>query len=258
MAHREARGLSRPSAASRAGPRASRGARLRGSWGDQVPVVKFSADTARTATGGICLVFAPPRSTPPSSVMAGLTEPSPPESSMSRFPKHAVAAAALLTLVGAPVAQAQNNPSPAVGVTLNATKKETLSLSASPHRPRWSRPPASRTARPRTTSTPINVTTNWNLKTSTSVTLVGYFTTPAQALLNGTNAIASSQVEGKLSTSPPPRSLRSQGAPVAGAGVAGATLSFWSQAVGGVDAPEQPHRPAQPSPEHDQRDRGRG
>ena len=48
---------------------------------------------------------------------------------MSRFPKHAVAVAALLTLVGAPIAQAQNNPSPAVGVTLNATKKETLSLS---------------------------------------------------------------------------------------------------------------------------------
>ena len=153
---------------------------------------------------------------------------------MSRFPKHAVAAAALLTLVGAPVAQAQNNPSPAVGVTLNATKNETLSLSgvtASASLVAATGIVDSSTAND---FTPISVTTNWNLKTSTSVTLVGYFTTPAQALLNGTNAIASSQVEGKLSTQPATSFAAFTGAPVAGAGVAGATLSFWSQAVGGV------------------------
>jgi hypothetical protein len=152
---------------------------------------------------------------------------------MSRFPKHAVAVAALLTLVGAPVAQAQNNPSPAVGVTLNATKKETLSLSgvtASASLVSAGGIVDSSTAND---FTPISVTTNWNLKTSTSVTLVGYFADPAQALVNGPDAITSAQVEGKLSTQPATSYAAFTGAPVGSAGVAGATLALWNQAVSG-------------------------
>ena len=151
---------------------------------------------------------------------------------MSCFPKHAVAAAALLTLVGAPVAQAQN-PSPAVGVTLNATKKETLSLSGVTASASLVAATGIADSSTANDFTPISVTTNWNLKTSTSVTLVGYFADPAQALVNGPDAITSAQVEGKLSTQPATSYASFTNAPVGGAGVAGATLSFWNQAVAG-------------------------
>jgi hypothetical protein len=153
---------------------------------------------------------------------------------MSRFPKRAVVAAALLTLVGAPVAQAQNNPSPAVGVTLNATKKETLSLSGVTASASLVAATGIADSSTANDFTPISVTTDWNLKTSTSVTLVGYFADPVQALVNGANAITSSQVEGKLSTAPAASYAAFTGAPVAGAGVAGATLAFWNQAVSGA------------------------
>ena len=151
---------------------------------------------------------------------------------MSCFPKHAVAAAALLTLVVAPVAQAQN-PSPAVGVTLNATKKETLSLSGVTASASLVAATGIADSSTANDFTPISVTTNWNLKTSTSVTLVGYFADPAQALVNGPDAITSTQVEGKLSTQPATSYASFTNAPVGGAGVAGATLSFWNQAVAG-------------------------
>ena len=153
---------------------------------------------------------------------------------MSRFPKRAVVAAALLTLVGAPVAQAQNNPSPAVGVTLNATKKETLSLSGVTGSASLVAATGIIDSSTANDFTPISVTTNWNLKTSTSVTLVGYFADPAQALVaNGSDFITSSQVEGKLSTDPVGSYAAFTGAPVGTAGVAGATRAFWSQAVAG-------------------------
>jgi hypothetical protein len=152
---------------------------------------------------------------------------------MSRFPKHAVTVAALLSLVGAPVAQAQNNPSPAVGVTLNASKKETLSLSGVTAAAALVSVAGIVDSSTANDFTPINVTTNWNLKTSTSVTLVGYFADPAQALVNGADAITSAQVEGKLSTQPATSYAAFTSAPVGSAGVAGATLAFWNQAVSG-------------------------
>jgi hypothetical protein len=151
---------------------------------------------------------------------------------MSRFPKRAVAAAVLLTLVGAPVAHAQN-PSPAVGVSLSATKKETLSLSGVTSSASLVAATGIADSSTANDFTPISVTTNWNLKTATSVTLVGYFASPTQALVSGANAITSSQVEGKLSTAPATSFAAFTGAPVAGAGVAGASLSFWNQAVSG-------------------------
>ena len=161
---------------------------------------------------------------------------------MSRFTKHAVVAAALLTLVGAPVAQAQNNPSAAVGVTLNATKKENLSLSAVTAS--VSLVAASGIADSSTANDfqPINVTTNWNLKNSTSVTLVGYFATPAQALLNGRTLSRVHRSRASCRLSPSARSLRLQGRRSPARAWPERRWSFWSQAVGGRDAPEQPHR----------------
>src|SRR5262245_51585956 len=145
----------------------------------------------------------------------------------------AVCAAALFTLVGVPVAQAQNNPSPVATVALTATKKETLSLSgvtASANLVSANGIADSSTAND---FTPISVTTNWNLKTSTSVTLVGYFADPANALVNGTSSLTSSQVEGKLSTEAVGLYAAFTSAAVGTAGVAGATHSFGSQAGAG-------------------------
>lgn len=146
----------------------------------------------------------------------------------------AVCVAAVVSLVGLPVAQAQNNPSAVVGVTLNATKKETLSLSGVTASASLVAATGIADSSTANDFTPISVTTDWNLKTSTNVTLVGYFANPAQALVaNGTDFITSSQVEGKLSTQPAASFAAFTGAPVGSAGVAGATLSFWSQAVAG-------------------------
>jgi hypothetical protein len=152
---------------------------------------------------------------------------------MSGSLARAVCAAALFTLVGVPVAQAQNNPSPVATVSLNATKKETLSLSgvtASASLVSASGIIDSSTAND---FTPISVTTDWNLKTSTSVTLVGYFADPANALVSGGNSITSAQVEGKLSGDPVTSYAAFTSAPVGSAGVAGATHAFWNQSVAG-------------------------
>ncbi|HEX5386396.1 MAG TPA: hypothetical protein VFW66_06850 [Gemmatimonadales bacterium] len=48
-------------------------------------------------------------------------------------------------------------------------------------------------------ATPVNVTTTWDLGVgAASVSLVGYFSTPAQALVNGANALTSSLIKGDV------------------------------------------------------------
>jgi hypothetical protein len=77
--------------------------------------------------------------------------------------------------------------------------------------------------------TPVSLTTEWNLTAGSSVRLVGWFGTPAQALANGTNFIPSSKVEGRVgATAYAPFTS----AAVGGVGVAGGSLQLFSQAVG--------------------------
>lgn len=82
----------------------------------------------------------------------------------------------------------------------------------------------------------VSIDTYYTLSSGASVTLVGYFGTPAQALANGTNYIPSSKVEGSLDggTSWSPFS----GAAVSTAGVAGGslTLGSWALPAGGATA----------------------
>jgi hypothetical protein len=87
-------------------------------------------------------------------------------------------------------------------------------------------------------STPVNITTAWDLHPSTSaLVLVGYFTTPTQALSNGTNYIASSLVRGRLGTVGAFNPF--SGAAIAGgsstAGVAGGTLALFSTNINGTN-----------------------
>jgi len=136
------------------------------------------------------------------------------------------AAALALALAGARTAHAQVGLlSNTAAVTLNATKAATLTVSPTV---------ATATLAAITDNSLVNdfsnvsLTTAWNLTAGTSVRLIGWFATPAQALANGTSLIPSSNVEGGINGggfSP------FSGAAVGGVGVAGGSLQLFSQAV---------------------------
>jgi hypothetical protein len=77
--------------------------------------------------------------------------------------------------------------------------------------------------------TPVSLTTDWNLTSGSTVRLIGWFATPAQALVNGADAIPSSKVEGRVGAA---AYTPFTGAAVGGVGVAGGSLQLFSQAVG--------------------------
>jgi hypothetical protein len=77
--------------------------------------------------------------------------------------------------------------------------------------------------------TPVSLTTDWNLTAGSTVRLIGWFATPAQALINGADAIPSSKVEGRLGAA---AYAPFTGAAVGGVGVAGGSLQLFSQPVG--------------------------
>jgi hypothetical protein len=141
--------------------------------------------------------------------------------------KNALLGATALLLIGASNARAQvGTTSNIATVALTATKDATLSVT----------PNASTATLASITDnsnvndfTPVSLTTAWNLNAGSSVRLVGWFATPAQALANGSDFIASSRVEGRVgATAYAPFS----GAPVGTVGVAGGSLELFSQAVG--------------------------
>jgi hypothetical protein len=143
----------------------------------------------------------------------------------SRFRK-AVAGAFVLGLVSTSSAMAQVGLTSNVAtVALTATKNATLTVT----------PNASAATLASITDgsnannfTPVSLTTSWNLTAGSSVRLIGWFATPAQALVNGTDFIPSSKVEGRVgATAYAPFT----GAALGGVGVAGGSLQLFSQAV---------------------------
>lgn len=141
--------------------------------------------------------------------------------------KNALVGATALLLIGANTARAQvGTASNVASVTLAAAKAATLSVT-----------PAASAATLASISdgsnanvfTPVILTTAWNLTAGSSVRLVGWFGTPAQALANGTDYIPSSKVEGRVgATAYAPFT----GAAVGSVGVAGGSLQLFSQSVG--------------------------
>lgn len=136
-------------------------------------------------------------------------------------------AGAALVAIATMTAEAQANlQSNLATVALTATKNSTLTVS-----------PASATATLASITdnsnannfTAVNLTTDWNLTSGSSVNLVGWFGTPAQALANGTNFIPSSRVEGRVGAT---AYAAFTGAAVGATGVAGGSLVLFSQAVG--------------------------
>jgi hypothetical protein len=142
-----------------------------------------------------------------------------------------LAGATALALVGATTVQAQvgltsNGP---VTVALNATRNTSIALSTDV-------PSASLASITDNSSnnnfSGINVTATWALTGGTTLNLVGWFTTPAQALANGTNFIPSSKVEGRVgATAFAPFS----NAAVGSVGVAAGSLTLYSQNVTGAN-----------------------
>ena len=142
-----------------------------------------------------------------------------------RFAKAALLGA--ITLVGVTPAMAQvGTLSNTATVSLSATKAATLTVSPSSGSSTLASITDNSTAND---FSAVNLTTDWNLTAGTSVNLVGWFATPAQALANGTNYIPSSKVEGRIgAASYAPFSSGATG----GVGVAGGSLLLFTQAVG--------------------------
>ena len=140
--------------------------------------------------------------------------------------KNALVGATALLLIGANTARAQvGMTSNLATVALTATKAATLTVT----------PAASVATLASITDgsnanvfTPVSLTTAWNLTAGSSVRLVGWFGTPAQALANGTDFIPSSKVEGRVNAT---AYAPFTGAPVGTVGVAGGTLQLFNQSI---------------------------
>lgn len=80
--------------------------------------------------------------------------------------------------------------------------------------------------------TPVSVTTQWQLSALISlVDLVGYFAVPSTALSTGTDHIASSRIEGRMTTGRATAFTPFTQAPVAGLGTPGGSLHLFRQLV---------------------------
>lgn len=134
--------------------------------------------------------------------------------------------AALLLLGANPVVAQVGLTSGVATVALTATKSATLTVSPNASTATLASITDNSTAND---FTPVSLTTAWNLTTGSSVRLIGWFATPAQALVNGTDLIPSSKVEGRVGATP--YVAFSSGA-LGGVGVAGGSLQLFSEAVG--------------------------
>jgi hypothetical protein len=140
--------------------------------------------------------------------------------------KKALAGASVLLVVSASSALAQVGLTSNVAtVALTATKAATLTVS----------PNASTATLASITDnsnannfTAVSLTTDWNLTAGSSVRLIGWFATPAQALANGASFIPSSKVEGRVGAA---AYTPFTAAAVGGVGVAGGSLQLFNQAV---------------------------
>jgi hypothetical protein len=140
--------------------------------------------------------------------------------------KKAFGCASALLVFGASSALAQVGlTSNTATVALTATKAPTLAVSATP-----TATLASITDNSTNNNfSAVTVQTDWNLTAGSSVRLIGYFSTPAQALANGTAFIPSSRVQGRVGAA---AYAPFTGGAVGGVGVANGSLQLFSQAVG--------------------------
>jgi hypothetical protein len=149
---------------------------------------------------------------------------------------HLLAAAAIVALPAASAQAQAGLLSNAVTVSISAAKQPSLTIAIN-----------SGGTQSMTTltdnqvnnfATPVNITTSWDINPSAAaVALVGYFSSPSQALANGTDYIASSLVKGRLGTSgaynPFTGGVVNGGS--SSVGVAGGSLTLFSQTINGTN-----------------------
>ncbi|HET7471291.1 MAG TPA: hypothetical protein VFJ81_16525 [Gemmatimonadales bacterium] len=85
--------------------------------------------------------------------------------------------------------------------------------------------------------TPVVITTSWDVNPgqTNTVNLMAYFTTPAQALSNGSTQIPSSRVLAQMTTGLPVTFTAITQNAVGGIGTAGGSLRLFSQNISGVN-----------------------
>jgi hypothetical protein len=138
----------------------------------------------------------------------------------------ALVGAAALAFAVASTAQAQANlTSTPATVTLNATKLSTLTVAPSVATASIASITDNSNAN---VFSAVDVVTAWNLTGGTSVRLVGWFATPASALVNGVAAIPSANVDGAINGG---GFLPFTSGVVGTVGVAGGSLQLFSQAI---------------------------
>jgi hypothetical protein len=145
---------------------------------------------------------------------------------MRALSKKVFISATALLLVASSSAQAQVGlTSNQATVALTATKNATLTVTPNASSATLASITDNSTAN---NFTAVSLTTDWNLNAGSTVRLIGWFATPAQALANGTSFIPSSKVEGRVGAA---AFAPFNNAAVAGIGVAGGSLQLFSQAV---------------------------
>lgn len=153
--------------------------------------------------------------------------------------KAARATFTLATLILMPLAAAaQITSSPSGNANLNAVVSSSLSVSVTG----GSNVGFTLTnGSPNPGDTPATIQASWNLNPGAvgTVRVVGFFDVPSQALTDGTNDIASSLVEGRVTSATGCSTSASSFTPftqsVAGIGTAGGSLELCSQAITGAN-----------------------
>ncbi len=114
-------------------------------------------------------------------------------------------------------------------VSINATKNSTLSVAVTSGATQNLATLTDNAAN--NFPTPVAITTTWDLNAGASVNLIGWFATPANALVSGGNSIPSSLIKGSLNGGA--YNAFNQNA-VGGVGSAGGSLAIFSQNTAGL------------------------
>lgn len=134
---------------------------------------------------------------------------------------------ALLAARVAPLAAQAGVISTVSGVTLNATQSNRITVTVTSGAVQTIPSIVDGAINP--FPAPVRITTSWSLDLLTigNLRLVGYFTTPTQAMSNGATNIPSSQIEGRMLTGLPTTFTPFTGAAVGAVGSAGGSLELW-------------------------------
>ncbi len=154
---------------------------------------------------------------------------------MHRLTRATLSFAALLGIARVATAQAGLTSNIATA-TLSAAKTASLSVSITSGATQTIANLVDNTVNTFPAATPVVIQTDWDINPSAaSISLVGYFSAPSQALANGTDYLPSSLVLGRVSTGLPTSFTAFTQNALAGVGTAGGSLVLFTQAINGAN-----------------------